>query len=292
MTTEQQNAAAVDPNAQGTDYFAQLGEQFDQVGGTSDLFARTERKFIGRIEKIKTTAMPVDILERRQVDTNADWFKAAYPQGLPALHIAVKGVSVKFTGVADELLHIWVPLYGDAPETAGRPKGRRSHAHIIGEAFQAVFKFRPFGMANQQKLTGAIVQFGQHLGSMAANPATGAEAREWAWDIPRAALPATYQHTDPVTEINIGRSSEGTDVVQGAGGVAGLSREESIEAVLEVIVGGKIPQALELTAKALEIPGLHPDIQSAGFSGGLLKLLGDEGFIAADADGETINRAA
>mgnify|MGYP000899023209 CR=1 FL=1 len=291
MTTDQQTAAAAVDPTQGTDYFAQLGEQFDQVGGANDVFARTERKFIGRIEVIETTAMPEDILERRQVDTKADWFKAAYPQGLPALHIAVKGVSVKFVGVADEMLHIWVPLYGDAPETAGKAKGRRSHAHIIGEAFQAVFKFRPFGTTNQQKLRGAVVLWGQHLGSMAANPATGAEAREWAWDIPRGVLPATYEHTDPVTEINIGRQSEGTDAVQGAGGVAGLSREESIEAVLGVIVGGKIPQALELTAKALEIPGLHPDIQSAGFSGGLLKLLGDEGFIVADEDGETINRA-
>lgn len=271
MTTEA--ATQLSPEEQ---LLAQVGEQFaGNVEGQKDVFAREERRFIGRTEKMEMAFMPEDVLERSQIDYKSDAFKAAYPHGLAALHIVVKGVDVKFTGVPDEALHLWIPLFGDRPENYGKPKGRRSKAHVISEAFEAVYKRRPYGAENHRFLTGQVAEWGQHLGEATIE----GDKREWGWDIPRRALPADYKHEGPVREIPIGRRDEGG--AASVAGVAEMSDDEAFEAMVAAVTGLEATERDEASTRILNIQGLPQKFTTAAIDGTILRVLGENKKIEA-----------
>lgn len=281
MTTD---TAVLNPTAA---QIAELEKAFIGGDGQQDAFARTERRFIGQTTLIETAFMPKDVLERNQIDYDSDEFKAAYPNGLLALHIAIKGVSVKFTGVTDEQLHIWIPLYSDRPESYGKAKGRRSKAHVVSEAFEAVYKRRPYGSENQKFLTGQIAEWGQHLGDAEIQ----GDKREWAWDIPRKALPSNFKYEGPVTEINIApRTTDTGGAASGPGAVAEMSEEEAIEKMIEAILGLPIDARDEASARILRIPGLPAQWNQEALEGTVLRRLGKEGYIDASGDDTVIRK--
>lgn len=243
----------------------------------NDAFAREERKFIGRIKILETAFMPEEILERRQIDYASDDFKQAYPHGLMALHIAVEGISVQFTGVPDSLLHLWVPMMDDRPAKYGQPKRRRSNLHIVSEAFESVWKMRPFGAENQGKLVGQVAEWGQHLG----DGEIEGDKREWAWDIPRKVLPVSFKYEGPVREINVAPRAAGGGAVANTSSVVELSDDEAIAAMIAAVNGLPVEDLAECASRILSIPGLPGKWNQHALEGTVMRELGMAQFITA-----------
>lgn len=256
-----------------------LEQQLSGADKKTDPYARQERKFLGETVILETTYMPKDQLERSQIDADSPEFKAAYPNGLPCLHIGVKGLDVVFTGVPDQTLHLYIPVMGDRPEQYGKAKGRRSRAHITSEAFESCWKLRPYGRENQQKLIGQKAEWGQHLGDAEID----GDKREWQWDIPRKALPISFKYEGPVREINIAPRQQDGGSGATAVGVAELSEDEAVERVLAAVLGLDDTDAMTASTRVLEIQGLPGDYNQAAVEGKIFAFLGKKGLILSES---------
>lgn len=265
-------------NAPALSELEALEAQLSGADKAHDPYARTERRFMAVTKVLETTYMPKHALDRAQIDTDSPEFKAAYPSGLPCLHIALEGIDVTFTGVPDNMLHLYIPVMGDRPEQYGKPKGRRSRAHITSEAFESCWKLRPYGKENQAKLIGQKAEWGQHLGDADID----GDKREWAWDIPRKSLPLSFSYEGPVREINIAPRADSGPSGAATAGVAEMSEDEAVLAVLAAVIGLEDTDAVNACARVLEIPGLPGDYNQAAVEGRIFQFLGKKGLILSE----------
>jgi hypothetical protein len=252
--------------------FAALESEY--ADPNSDVFARTEMFNVNQIASIDTVAAPEDFLRSRQVDTTGEEFRQTFPEGVPTLRIALKGLSVKYNFDASGEKVILIPLQDIRPGKMGERRKRGSQLHVTLEAFDNVFGLRPFGEANRAKLVGRKASWGQHLGSADID----GEKREWAWDVPRDALAADYEY-DGIVKVVGGGNTTGAGV-----GVTQLSEEESNAAVVAVIVGLAVEGGeTEAAEKVMGIEGLASEWYTAASSGETLKTAHSRGLIAAKA---------
>lgn len=243
MTT--QNGAA--------DYLASIAAEFSDPKA----FAREEQFTLFRLVKLAPEFASEDWMDRRQINYDSSAFRAAFPNGLPVLHVGLQGVDVKFIGggIVDNTRDVFIPLYNDSGERMGQRKGRRSHIHIFQEAFTAVFKVPPLD-PKAQALIGTVALWGQHLGDMD-DPDQPGQKREWAWDVPREAKAPDFKYEGPVREI-VMRSAEGDSAAAtvGTAVVAQLTEEESDAAAANALIGLPAADVEAHTAAIMGIQGL------------------------------------
>lgn len=242
-------------------------------------FAREERIDIFQIAELAVVAAPEDWMERRQINFKAEDFRAAFPDGLPCLLIGFKGISVSFDFAADKIRRIYIPLMDFQGEKMGRRKGRSSQIHVTNEAFTQVFKISPFGRDNQAKLIGRIARWGQHLGDSVME----GQAREWAWDIPREALPVGFVYDGPVRSVQSqggGTQAEGSVI-----GTAQLDDSAAIQKVKDILHGRDGMDAAGANQAVLDTPGLPSEWYDAATGGSVLRYAFDKGLITPGQNG-------
>jgi hypothetical protein len=261
--------------------FADLDAEFADT--QNDIWKREEQKTLAQIVELETVAMPAQLLEARQIDADSDEFKQAYgADGLPCLMIGLKGIDVDYAYAEDHIRRIYIPLMGDRPGKFGERKGRRSQSHIVAEAFVEVFKVRPFGTENRERIIGAKVLWGQHLGEATIDD----EKREWAWDVPRRRLPDDFEYDGQVRilEARDGGNTSGAS----SAGTEQMSDEDAEASILGAIVGLNKDDVSGASAKVYDIAGLPSEWYSAAAQDTVFVLAHEKGLIGVDDDGNVI----
>lgn len=275
-STRAAKAKAEDPEVQNP--FADLENEF--ADEKNDVWAREEQFTVVVIAEIDTVPMPANILDARQINYNSSDFKEAYPAGLPCLMIGLKGISVDYAFSEDHIRRIYIPLYGTDPTNYGKKKGRRSQAHIVSQAFMDVFKVRPFGASAKEALIGRKAIFGQHLGEAKIE----GSQQEWAWDVPREALPDNYKYEGEVRVLQArdGGGSGGASV-----GAAQLDEDEANKLVVAALVGLDVKAKAQAADAIIDIVGLPSEWYDAATNGNVLQLANQKGLVKAE-DGKVV----
>lgn len=249
----------------------------------NDPFAREEFKAMFAVALIETAYLPEEELKRKQADYESPAFKAAYPNGVPALHIVLNGLDNFYE--PDNQRHLWIPRYNirDA-EKYGNELKRGSQIHVFTEAWVEVFKFRPFGAENQTKAKGLKAIWGQHLSSFV--PEGGAKV-EFGWDVPRTRLPDDF--TFEGTPRRIAARGSGGEAGGAAVGSTEMSEEEAGIAIARALVGLTPADQDEAREKVLAIAGLQAEWYTMCVSKeNVIKVAGERGLIDLDADNKIV----
>lgn len=218
-------------------------------GEKSAAFARTEFTSIRRVIEVAVKPMPEDIMTLRRIPHESAEFKAMFPQGYNSLYVLTEGIDVYQE--PDNKIELWVPLFGTDAGKMGQPKGRNSQAHVTIAAFQAVYGVSPIGKANQEKLTGKVANWGQHLGGATIE----GQQVEWGWDVPRTRLPDTFKYEGEVRHL---KPRGGAAAAGGAVGTTELSGDDLKARLAEILTGYTPEQVADANTKVIEEAGL-PD---------------------------------
>ena len=225
---------------------------------------------LAELVELNTIFLSDDRLKAMRVDITTPEFAAAFPNGVMALEMALKGIDVDFAYAEDHIRRIQIPMVNTSGNRYGQPKGERSQLHITSAAFVQVAKIKPFGTENREKLTGLKYRWGQHIGKGDFD----GEERTWRWDIPRLILPADFVFTGEV-RVQQGNVPGGVDT-----GVSNeMSEEEAVGPILSLIVGQPVEANVDLCDKVLQIPGMPTRWVNGAIDRTLLKQLSEEGYI-------------
>lgn len=259
-------------------------EAADAFFSSGDAFKRTEMEAKNEIVSIELGPMPEDMARRRQIPLDDADFKATFPQGFTCLVVTVAGIDKFYE--PDNRRVTYIPLYGHQGAALGRPKGRRSQAHIFMDAFEKCFGFRPVGADGRARAKGLKAQWGQHLGEAEIE----GETREWGWDVPKTRLPDNYQYTGEVTRVKAFAAAGGGEAGGGGGvGNVELSEAEANAAIATALTGLDPKGEVEAAQRIMAITGLPLEWYQAASAGeNILAKAHKAGLIAAGEDGKVI----
>lgn len=246
--------------------FSDLEQHFQK----DEAFAPVEMFNLQTIVAVTTIPMPEQMLAPRGIDSNSDDYKSNFPNGIPCVDIAVKGIDVEYAFAEDRILHITIPMVNFQGDNIGQPKGERSQLDVTHSAFKTVFGVGLFGTDAREKLAGRKAKWGQHIDKADID----GQNRTWRWGIPREALPDDFKYEGDVRVVQgkSARTSAAAGVVPEA-----MSDEAAVAAVLTVIEGMPSNEPDKVYDAILALKGLPNDMVSAALERELLKTLnGDE----------------
>jgi len=256
----------------------------DAFFSSSDAFKRTEMQAMNEIVSLTLAPMPEDMALRRQIPINDEDFKATFPEGFTCLRVEVAGIDKYYE--PDNRRVTYIPLFGHQGAALGRPKGRRSQAHIFYDAFEKAFGFRPTGADGRKRAEGLKAQWGQHLGEAEIE----GETREWGWDVPKTRLPDNYKYAGEVQRVKAFAAGGGES--GGGVGTAELSADEANAALVTAFKGLEATDTTSAAAKVMEIQGLPGEWYQAAAAGeNVLAKAHGLGIIEAGEDGKVIAKA-
>lgn len=241
---------------------------------------------INKVVSVNLVPMPERMMDARQIDWKSEEFKAQFPQGIPCVDIVLEGVDVEYDFGEGNIRHVTIEMLNFQGANIGKTKGEGSKLHVTTTACEDVLGHGLFGKANREALVGKIAVWGQHMDSFKDDKGN---TRRFRWDVPRELLPDDYVFTGEVRKVQ-GRAQRDGAAGGGASatatGVATLSDDEALVAILNVAVGKPTDEADAITAEAMAIPGLPNDWAQACLDDELLKQVFERGLI--DAAGDTI----
>jgi hypothetical protein len=264
-------------------------DELEQHFAEENAFDPKEMFNINEIVSVETVAMPERMLKARNIDPDDDAFKALFPEGIPCIDIALRGLDVNYQFDDSGLRHVTVEIVNFQGENAGKPKGQNSHVHVLQESFREVYGNGLFGPENRKALIGRKARWGQHFGKAEFD----GQRRTWAWDVPRSILPDDFEWTGDVRTVGRKEDSGATSV-----GASELSEEAALTQILGIAAGKPTDAGETINTDVLKIPGLPNKYVEAAAGGTLLADLFEESLIDQDngviiltSDGEKAKQA-
>lgn len=234
-----------------------------------EAFAPVEMFNLQEIVAVTTVPMPEQMLSPRGIDSNSENYKSHFPNGIPCVDIAVKGIDVEYAFAEDRILHITIPMVNFQGDNIGEPKGERSQLDITHTAFKAVFGVGLFGTDARAKLAGLKARWGQHIDKAVIQ----GQVRPWRWSIPRETLPADFKFEGDIRVVT-GKSTR-TDAAAGVVHEA-MGDDEARAAVLRAVVGMPTNEPDKVYDVILALKGLPNEIVNSALERELMKKLNEE----------------
>lgn len=253
MSTEQDTA------------FSDLEQHFQK----DEAFAPVEMFNLQTIIAVTTIPMPDVMLSPRGIDPSTDEYKSNFPNGIPCVDIAVKGIDVEYAFADDLILHITIPMVNFQGDNIGQPKGERSQLDITHSAFKEVFGVGLFGTEARKKLAGRKAKWGQHIDKADID----GQNRTWRWGVPREALPEDFKYEGDVRVVK-GKSAR-TDAAAGMVPEA-MSDDAAVVAVLQAVEGMPTDDPDKVYDSILALKGLPNEIVNAALERELMKTLNSD----------------